>query len=140
MTSPSVNWKRKYGVLCTSFIIPVVFFVVIRPAQPSGLGKLVTIRPELPGLAAYGGRGPEQTPGVPPPLEVQQARIQGVVSLAAVIGKDGRMANLNVVSGHPLLIAAAVDAVRQWVYQPTLLNGQPVEVQTQVDVNFTLSQ
>ena len=58
----------------------------------------------------------------------------------AVIGKDGTIQNLDLVSGHPLLVPAATEAVRQWVYQPTLLNGEPVEVVTQIDVNFTLSQ
>jgi len=62
------------------------------------------------------------------------------VQLTATIGKDGTVRNLEVIQGHPLLIPAALDAVRQWVYQPTLLNGQPVEVQTDIDVNFTLSQ
>jgi protein TonB len=74
-----------------------------------------------------------------PPL-AKQARISGVVHLAAVISANGTIQDLKVISGHPLLIPAALDAVKQWVYQPTLLNGEPVEVQTQIDVNFTLSQ
>ena len=74
-----------------------------------------------------------------PPL-AKQARVQGTVSLNAVIGKDGHVVNLSVISGHPLLIQAALDAVKDWVYKPTLLNGEPVEVFTQIDVNFTLSQ
>jgi len=74
-----------------------------------------------------------------PPL-AKQARIQGVVKLSAVISKDGTIMELALISGHPLLTAAAMDAVKQWVYQPTLLNGEPVEVATQIDVNFTLSQ
>jgi protein TonB len=74
-----------------------------------------------------------------PPL-AKQARISGVVHLAAVISKDGTIQDLKAVGGHPLLIPAALEAVRQWVYQPTLLNGEPVEVVTQIDVNFTLSQ
>jgi len=73
-----------------------------------------------------------------PPL-AKQARIQGTVRFNAVIAKDGTIQNLQVVSGHPLLIPAATEAVRQWVYKPTMLNGEPVEVQTQIDVNFTLS-
>jgi TonB family protein len=72
-----------------------------------------------------------------PPLAIQ-ARIQGLVRFNVVIGKDGRVANMQLVSGHPLLVAAAQDAVRQWVYKPTLLNGDPVEVVTEVEVNFTL--
>ena len=74
-----------------------------------------------------------------PPL-AKQARISGVVHLAAVISANGTIQDLKVISGHPLLIPAALDAVKQWVYQPTLLNGEPVEVQTQIHVNFTLSQ
>jgi protein TonB len=74
-----------------------------------------------------------------PPL-AKQARISGVVKLGAIISKDGTIQHLEVISGHPLLVPAALEAVKQWVYQPTLLNGEPVEVQTQIDVNFTLSQ
>src|SRR5579883_2710745 len=74
-----------------------------------------------------------------PPL-AKQARIQGVVKFTAIIGKDGTIQNLQLVSGHPLLVPAATDAVKQWVYKPTLLNNEPVEVITQIDVNFTLSQ
>ena len=79
-----------------------------------------------------------QTRPVYPPL-AKQAHISGVVHLSAIIGKDGNVINLAVISGHPLLIQSAMDAVRQWVYQPTLLNGDPVEVITQVDVNYTLA-
>ena len=66
------------------------------------------------------------------------ARIQGVVRFQATIGKDGRILNLQLVSGSPLLTKSASDAVSQWVYRPTLLNGEPVEVVTQIDVNFSL--
>ena len=72
-----------------------------------------------------------------PPLAMQ-ARIQGAVRFNIVIGKDGRVSNVQLVSGHPLLVAAATDALRQWVYKPTLLNGEPVEVVTEALVNFTL--
>jgi protein TonB len=74
-----------------------------------------------------------------PPL-ARQARIQGTVRFNAVIGRDGTIQNLTLVSGHPLLVPSATEAVRQWRYQPTLLNGEPVEVVTVIDVNFTLSQ
>ena len=74
-----------------------------------------------------------------PPL-AKQARISGHVMLNAIIGKDGTIQNLTVASGHPLLVQNAMEAVKQWVYQPTLLNGEAVEVVTQIDVNFTLSQ
>jgi periplasmic protein TonB len=73
-----------------------------------------------------------------PPL-ARQARIQGQVVLRAVISKDGSIENLTLVSGHPMLAPAAIDAVKQWKYKPYLLNGEPVEVDTEVLVNFTLS-
>jgi periplasmic protein TonB len=73
-----------------------------------------------------------------PPL-ARQARIQGTVILRAVISKDGSIENLQLVSGHPMLAPAAIEAVRQWKYKPYLLNGEPVEVDTEVQVNFTLS-
>jgi periplasmic protein TonB len=74
-----------------------------------------------------------------PPL-AKQARVQGVVKFQAIIGKDGTIQNLQLLTGHPLLVPAATEAVKQWMYRPTLLNGEPVEVVTQIDVNFTLSQ
>src|SRR5438874_11378654 len=73
-----------------------------------------------------------------PPL-ARQARIQGQVVLHAVIDKDGSIKGLTLVSGHPMLAPAAIDAVKQWRYKPYLLNGEPVEVDTEVMVNFTLS-
>ncbi len=73
------------------------------------------------------------------PPQAKQARIQGTVRFTATIGKDGTILNLDLISGHPLLADAARQAVQQWVYKPTLLNGDPVEVITQIDVNFTLS-
>jgi protein TonB len=74
-----------------------------------------------------------------PPL-AKAARVQGTVRFEATIGKDGHVENLQLVSGPPLLVQAAMDSVRQWVYKPTLLNGQPISVITTVDVNFTLSE
>ena len=80
-----------------------------------------------------------QTKPVYPP-QAKQARIQGVVKFDTIIAKDGTIKNLQVISGHPMLVQAALEAVKTWLYKPTLLNGNPVEVQTVIDVNFTLSQ
>lgn len=85
------------------------------------------------------GRILKQSPPVYPEL-ARKARIQGVVRLDVLIGKDGVVETINVIDGYPLLRAAAIDAVKQWVYQPTTVNGEPVKVHTQVEVNFTLSQ
>lgn len=73
-----------------------------------------------------------------PPL-ARQARIQGTVILQATISKEGSIENLQLISGHPMLAPAAIEAVKQWKYKPYLLNGEPVEVETQVQVNFTLA-
>jgi periplasmic protein TonB len=73
-----------------------------------------------------------------PPL-ARQARIQGNVVLQAVISKSGTIENLQVISGHPMLVPAALEAVKQWRYKPYLLNGDAVEVETQVTVIFSLS-
>ena len=73
-----------------------------------------------------------------PPL-ARQARVEGTVVLRAMISREGLIENLQVLSGHPMLIRAAADAVRQWRYRPYQLNGEPVEVETQVTVNFVLS-
>jgi protein TonB len=80
-----------------------------------------------------------QVTPVYPPL-ARQVRISGIVRLEAVISRSGTIESLQVMSGHPLLTQAALDAVRQWVYQPTQLNGQPVEVLTQIEVNFKLAE
>lgn len=74
-----------------------------------------------------------------PPL-AKMARISGMVRLDAIISKDGTIEDLKVISGHPLLVRAAMEAVQRWRYQPTLLNGDAVEVATEIDVNFTLAE
>jgi periplasmic protein TonB len=73
-----------------------------------------------------------------PPL-ARQARIQGTVVLQAEISKSGDIENLRLISGHPMLAPAAIEAVKQWRYKPYYLNGEPVEVETQITVNFSLS-
>jgi protein TonB len=73
------------------------------------------------------------------PTLARQARVQGTVELRAIISKTGTIENLVVVRGHPMLAAAAIDAVRQWRYRPYLLNNEPIEVETEITVNFVLS-
>ena len=70
------------------------------------------------------------------PKIAKQTGAKGTVTLNATIGADGNIKKVKVVSGHPMLTNAAVEAVKQWRYRPTLLNGQPVETDTQVLVNF----
>jgi protein TonB len=74
------------------------------------------------------------------PTLARNMRLSGTVRLEGVISRDGRVVNLQVISGHPMLVASALEAVRQWIYRPTLLNGQPVEVIAPIDVHFILSQ
>ncbi len=104
------------------------------PASPSGQTKIKRIRVGTPIVNAklvYQER-PEY-----PPL-AKMARIQGIVRMEVVIGKDGTVQDIKVLSGHPLLIESALEAVSRWRYQPTLLNAEPVEVVTEIDVNFRL--
>jgi TonB family protein len=79
---------------------------------------------------------------VPPiyPQAARDSRIQGAVVLEAQVNKDGLVDNLRMISGHPLLAQAAIDAVRQWTYKPMLVNGQPIDFVTTVTVNFALTQ
>ena len=74
------------------------------------------------------------------PALARQARISGTVELLGVLGTDWRIHELKVLRGHPLLVNAALDAVRQWIFQPTMLNGQAVEVAAPITVNFILNQ
>lgn len=74
------------------------------------------------------------------PMIAQRARVQGTVTLRAIISTQGTIESLHVVEGHPILVAAAMDAVKQWRYRPYMLSGQPVEVETTVFVNFHMGQ
>jgi protein TonB len=107
-----------------------------------GLRPLAQTTPGVPGRIKVGGNVQgamilSKVPPVYPPL-AKSAHVSGVVRLAAVLGKDGTVQELHVLEGPPLLIQAALDAVKQWVYKPTLLNGNPVEIETTIDINFTL--
>ncbi len=126
------------------------------PAQPVGgvVNSVPSAAPPPPPPPSAGARTPgrltiggsvqqakliRQVRPVYPPL-AKQARVSGVVGLDAIIAKDGTILELTAVPGaNPLLVAAAIEAVKQWVYAPTLVNGQPVEVKTRIDVNFTLN-
>lgn len=99
---------------------------VVKPSGPVVVGGDVQAAKLL--------RGPKP----PYPALAKNARISGTVKLAALISTDGHIRNLRLLSGHPMLAPAAIDAVSQWVYKPTLLNGLPVEVLTEIEVNFIL--
>ena len=102
------------------------------PPAPSDTPTIVRI-----GAGGADGMLVSRVEPVFPPLALQ-ARIQGVVILNVDIANDGSVQAVKVVTGHPLLVQAAIDAVKQWQYKPYLLNGEPVEVSTRVSVPFTL--
>jgi len=109
------------GIIGSALAVPRAAPVRVRVSQGVSQGLLIhQVKPAYPALA-------------------RQARIQGSVVLQAIIAKDGTIQNLRLVSGHPMLAPAAIDAVKQWRYKPYYLNGEPVEVETVVTVNFTLS-
>jgi protein TonB len=72
-----------------------------------------------------------------PPL-ARQARIQGIVRLHVIVSQGGEIANIELRAGHPLLVPSATEAVKQYRYRPTYVNGSPIEVETDIDVNFNL--
>jgi periplasmic protein TonB len=102
------------------------------PPPPKAAPKRITV-----GGNVQAARLVNRVQPVYPPL-ARQTRISGTVKLHALIGKDGSVQHLEVMSGHPLLVQSALDAVKQWRYQPTLLNGDPVDVDTEIDVIFSL--
>ncbi len=105
--------------------------VVVPPKKPEEVSRITV------GGSVQEARMLRQVKPAYPPL-ARQARISGEVRLEAVIGVDGTVRQLRVVNGHPLLSGAALEAVRQWRYQPTTLNGKPVEVSTVISVRFLL--
>jgi periplasmic protein TonB len=116
----------------------------MRPAQPPPMPVLKQPAPPAPPKRIPVGGKVEESRLISGPRPVypplaRQARVSGTVRLEAVISRDGTILDLRAISGHPLLIPAAVAAVQRWVFRPTYLNGEPVEVATQIDVNFTLN-
>ncbi len=111
--------------------MPVIVAPPPREAKPAPLARVRV------GGVVQAGKLLRQVAPLYPEI-AKQARISGQVRLEAVISKDGRIENLQVVSGHPMLVRAALEAVQRWIYRPTILNDEPVEVMTVIDVNFTL--
>jgi len=104
-------------------VLPAAPAAIARPFRSSNILEGSLIRRVLP---------------VYPPL-ARSARIEGPVVLAAVISKAGTIENLQVLTGHPMLVKAAIDAVSQWRYRPYILNDEAIEVETRITVNFILS-
>jgi periplasmic protein TonB len=104
---------------------------VVIPARP------VAVKPVRVSHWAEGNVIYRVQPSYPPIARL--ARVQGTVELRAIISKAGTIENLVVVSGPPTLVKSAIEAVRQWRYRPYLLNNEPIEVETEITVNFVLS-
>jgi protein TonB len=109
------------------------------PPPPPAVKKEAPVQRIKVGGAVQSASILKKTPPVYPQL-AKSARVSGVVHLAAIIAKDGTIQELHSLGGPALLIQAAMDAVKTWVYRPTMLNGEPVQVETTIDVNFTLNQ
>lgn len=124
---------------------PVFGFLpaVAAPPAPTPVppGKPAPALPLMPIRVSGGVQSAKLIFGPKPPYPplAKTARVQGTVRIQAIIGRDGRIRNLQVLSGPPLLVEAAKDAVSQWRYQPTLLNTEAVEVITEIDVNFAFA-
>jgi TonB family protein len=157
VVNPSVRiGAKKWYTLPLSIIVHTVILaaVIIIPLMavgavptPSGMGGFVAAPPPPPpppppAPVRVGGKisPPTRVKNVNPvyPSIAQSARVQGVVIIEATIGPDGRVQDTKVLRSIPLLDQAAIDAVKQWTYTPTLLNGVPVPVIMTVTVNFTL--
>jgi len=113
------------------FPIPLSGARPIMPAAPPKPAHLFRISSMLEGSLI------RRVQPIYPPL-ARNARVQGAVVLFATISAAGTIENLRVLSGHPLLAGAAIDAVKQWRYRPYILNGEPIEVETEITVNFVL--
>jgi periplasmic protein TonB len=109
-----------------------------KPADAPSVASALMRAPIQVGGAVQSAKIVKKVVPTYPPL-AKQARISGTVRLMGVIAREGTIQNLQVLSGHPLLQKAAIEAVRQWVYQPTILDGQAVEVLAPIDVIFALS-
>ena len=144
-TVPSVGFVSPITGSAMGDLLRGVIEPAVEPAKPPDPGPpplppvpLVKAEPIRQGGVVQAANLIYQVKPEYPPL-ARAARIQGVVVLEAVINREGLIETLRVVSGHPLLNQAALDAVKQWKYRPTLLNGDPVEVITTVTVTFALN-
>ena len=121
-----------------SSIASVVSVDTVPPPPSTPAAKVESAKPVRVGGSVLEAKMIKRVVPIYPAL-AKQARVSGSVRLEGIIAKDGTIQQLRVISGHALLVKAAIDAVKQWVYSPTLLNGQAVEVSAPIDVNFVLN-
>jgi periplasmic protein TonB len=138
---PAIVWAGNPTMLSGSAAVPGFPFTAM-PAPPRPVApKPAPPAPQAPLRVGTGVQAANLIFGPKPvyPQLAKAARVQGTIKLQAIIAVDGTIKNLKVISGPPLLVNSAMEAVRRWQYKPTLLNGSPVEVITEIDVNFTLN-
>jgi protein TonB len=136
------GYRRTVAALATAAVIVSGTVVRMESATPSLNGPITVTSVAVTRRLKVGGsvRAPKKVMDVKPeyPDDARAAKIEGVVILGIVIGEDGSVIGTNVLRSIPALDQAAVDAVRQWVFEPTVLNGEPVEIEMAITINFTL--
>jgi protein TonB len=140
--SPAIVLPDSPVAFSGSSAVPGFSFATMpAPPQPARPKSAPPAAPQAPLRVGTGVQAANLVFGPKPvyPLLAKSARVQGTIKLQAIIAVNGTIKNLKLISGPPLLVNAAMEAVRRWQYKPTLLNGSPVEVITEIDVNFTLN-
>ena len=136
------GYRRTMAALATAAVIVSGTVVRMESATPSLNSPITVTSVAVNRRLKVGGSGraPKKVMDVKPeyPDDARAAKIEGVVILGIVIGEDGSVIGTTVLRSIPALDQAAVDAVRQWVFEPTVLNGEPVEIEMTVTINFTL--
>lgn len=141
---PMLEWAGNPGALSKPAFVPGLGLNVISQPPPPKPPAPKIQKPAVPREPVRVSSGVQQANLIYAPKPVfpqlaKSARVQGTIKLQAIIAVDGSIKNLRVMSGPPLLVNSAIDAVRRWQYKPTMLNGSPVEVITEIDVNFTFN-
>ncbi|MFZ5926702.1 MAG: energy transducer TonB [Acidobacteriota bacterium] len=147
--SPGGRNQRVRGLILSALPVALAAALIALPPGPAPPRQTPAIRPPVPSgtqssarirviSVLSSGRHLARSPKPKYPAEARKSRVEGEVVLRALIGKDGTIRRVEPVSGHPLLVEAAREAVLRWRYRPTLLNGEPVEVITDIAVTFHL--
>jgi TonB family protein len=147
LKQPALFYRVEYrsnSESASPFVYPLGYVTLVSGAYRLVGGNVLRALPEMPATRLrIGGNvvAARLVNRVQPvyPTEARMQHISGTVRLHAIIAKDGSIQNLEVLSGHPSLVDAALDAVRQWRYSPTMIEGEPVEVDTTIDVIFALN-
>ena len=137
-SAPLIGTGGPTGSYVPGSIASVVGVDTVPPPPSTPAAKVESAKPVRVGGSVLEAKMIKRVVPIYPAL-AKQARVSGSVRLEGIIAKDGTIQQLRVISGHAWLVKAAIEAVKQWVYSPTLLNGQTVEVIAPIEVNFVLS-